>query len=158
MRRSKVRRRQGQPSGRPGAEKDGERGREEPIQAAYKGSLQAQPFALGLPLGRSHSGQDSVRSKKHRLFRDGEKIYGSLPRLRTSLMTQALSAALVFMVRAYQTLFPPLSSALGIHGHCRYSPSCSEFAVAAIKKEGPARGASAVLFRILSCHPFSKSA
>ena len=68
-------------------------------------------------------------------------------------MRRPLTAFLVFMVRAYQALFPPLRGVLGIHGHCRYVPSCSEYAAAAIQKEGPVKGVYASLLRLLSCRP-----
>jgi putative membrane protein insertion efficiency factor len=39
-------------------------------------------------------------------------------------------------------------------GHCRFTPSCSEYAIDAIKKYGAFRGAWRALKRILRCHPF----
>jgi len=68
-------------------------------------------------------------------------------------MSRAITFALVFMVRTYQTLFPSLRGVLGIHGQCRYVLSCSEYAVAAIQREGPVKGIYASLLRILSCRP-----
>lgn len=68
-------------------------------------------------------------------------------------VAKATGAALVFMVRAYQTVFPPIRMVLGIHGQCRYSPSCSEFAAAAIQREGPVKGVYSAFLRLLSCRP-----
>jgi putative membrane protein insertion efficiency factor len=37
---------------------------------------------------------------------------------------------------------------------CRYTPSCSEYAIIAIKKYGPFKGGWLTLKRILRCHPW----
>ncbi len=37
---------------------------------------------------------------------------------------------------------------------CRYSPTCSAYALAAIKKHGPWKGAWLAAKRILHCHPW----
>lgn len=39
-------------------------------------------------------------------------------------------------------------------GHCRYQPTCSQYAIDAVNKYGAARGAWKSLKRILRCHPF----
>jgi putative membrane protein insertion efficiency factor len=39
-------------------------------------------------------------------------------------------------------------------GHCRYVPSCSQYAIDAIKKYGAFRGAWRAFKRIMRCHPF----
>lgn len=40
---------------------------------------------------------------------------------------------------------------------CRYTPSCSEYAVQALKKHGPFRGVYLALKRILRCNPWGGS-
>ena len=40
--------------------------------------------------------------------------------------------------------------------HCRYIPTCSQYALEAIEKYGPFKGAYLALKRILRCNPFSK--
>lgn len=37
---------------------------------------------------------------------------------------------------------------------CRYSPTCSEYAILAIKKYGPFKGGWLALKRIARCHPW----
>ena len=37
---------------------------------------------------------------------------------------------------------------------CRYTPSCSEYGIQAIKKHGPLKGGLLTLKRIASCHPW----
>lgn len=45
-------------------------------------------------------------------------------------------------------LFPP---------SCRYTPTCSEYAIEALRKHGPFRGSYLAARRILSCHPWGGS-
>ncbi len=40
--------------------------------------------------------------------------------------------------------------------HCRYIPTCSQYALEAIEKYGPFKGTYLALKRILRCNPFSK--
>jgi len=39
-------------------------------------------------------------------------------------------------------------------GHCRYQPSCSQYAIDAINKYGPFRGGWKAFRRIMRCHPW----
>lgn len=38
-------------------------------------------------------------------------------------------------------------------GHCRFHPSCSQYAIDAINKYGPWRGAWRAIKRVGRCHP-----
>jgi len=38
--------------------------------------------------------------------------------------------------------------------NCRYTPTCSQYGVEAIKKHGPGKGGWLALKRIMSCHPW----
>ena len=40
---------------------------------------------------------------------------------------------------------------------CRYTPTCSEYAVQALKKHGPVKGLYLAVKRILRCHPWGGS-
>jgi len=42
------------------------------------------------------------------------------------------------------------------YGHCKFYPSCSEYAIQAIQQKGLIRGAILALWRVLRCHPWSK--
>ena len=37
---------------------------------------------------------------------------------------------------------------------CRYTPTCSEYALNAIRNHGPFRGGWLTIKRVLKCHPF----
>jgi putative membrane protein insertion efficiency factor len=44
-----------------------------------------------------------------------------------------------------------------IGGHCRYQPSCSQYAIDAINKYGAGRGSWRAIKRICRCHPMGGS-
>ncbi len=47
-------------------------------------------------------------------------------------------------------------SGLKMYTHCRYIPTCSEYAIEAIEKYGALKGSFLACKRILRCNPFSK--
>jgi hypothetical protein len=57
---------------------------------------------------------------------------------------------LIAPIRAYQRWISP---ALG--PRCRYYPTCSEYAVEAIRELGPIRGLILAAWRLLRCNPFT---
>lgn len=63
-----------------------------------------------------------------------------------------LSKIFIFLIRFYQGAISPLFPAT-----CRYTPTCSEYGVEAIKKHGPFKGGWLTIKRIGSCHPFGGS-
>lgn len=42
------------------------------------------------------------------------------------------------------------------YGYCRFSPTCSDHAIAAIEKYGIIKGGFKALWRILRCNPWNK--
>jgi len=66
-------------------------------------------------------------------------------------LSKAFSLVLLIPIWIYQKLISPFLPAT-----CRYSPTCSAYAVEAIKKHGPIYGFYLSARRILSCHPWSK--
>jgi uncharacterized protein len=42
------------------------------------------------------------------------------------------------------------------HGFCRFSPTCSQYGIEAIKKFGIFKGGFLTLKRIIKCNPFNK--
>ena len=56
---------------------------------------------------------------------------------------------LIYLLRAYKMLISPL-----LPPACRFTPTCSEYAMEAIERYGALRGAYMGLRRLLRCHPF----
>lgn len=56
------------------------------------------------------------------------------------------------IIRIYQKLISPI-----LPNACRYTPTCSEYGVQAIKKYGAWRGGWKAIKRISRCHPFGGS-
>jgi putative membrane protein insertion efficiency factor len=62
---------------------------------------------------------------------------------------------LIFLIRIYQwTLSPVLKAVCGPTGGCRYSPTCSHYAVEALQVHGALRGGALAAKRICRCHPW----
>jgi len=82
----------------------------------------------------------------------------SLPkRLRQGLAT-LVSASLILLIRGYQVALSPLKVLVGFgHGSCRFTPSCSHYAIQSLKVHGVFRGLTLALRRILKCHPWGSS-
>ena len=51
---------------------------------------------------------------------------------------------------------PLLHSVSGVSGACRFQPTCSEYAVAAVSRHGIFYGAALALWRLLRCNPFGR--
>ena len=58
----------------------------------------------------------------------------------------------VMLVRFYQIFISPLKPPT-----CRYSPTCSQYTLEALKKHGLLKGGKLAIKRIMSCHPFGVS-
>lgn len=63
-------------------------------------------------------------------------------------MTPA-AAVLTGAVRVYQWTIRPV-----IGAHCRFEPSCSHYAIAALGRHGALRGSALAGARILRCNPW----
>jgi putative membrane protein insertion efficiency factor len=60
-----------------------------------------------------------------------------------------MRSSLIALIRAYQYLISPL-----LGNHCRFYPSCSHYAVEAIRVHGPGHGLWLSLRRLSRCHPW----
>lgn len=56
---------------------------------------------------------------------------------------------LIGLIRGYQYLFSPW-----LGQHCRFHPSCSNYAAEAIKAFGTLRGSWLAILRLSRCHPW----
>ena len=57
----------------------------------------------------------------------------------------------LILIKIYQSFISPL-----LGPHCRYVPTCSEYAREALEKYGFVKGVYLAARRILRCNPFSK--
>ena len=69
-----------------------------------------------------------------------------LPSLRRA--PAALGIALVYVYRYTLGVFVPA-------GSCKYHPSCSQYAIDAIRRHGLVRGSARAAWRLLRCNPWS---
>ena len=67
-------------------------------------------------------------------------------------INQALIWVLTGLIRIYQGAISPY-----LPNSCRYSPTCSAYAVQALRKYGPWKGGWLALRRIGRCHPWGGS-
>ena len=56
---------------------------------------------------------------------------------------------LIILVRIYQGALSPY-----LGNSCRYTPTCSQYAIQAIEKYGPWKGGWLAIRRMASCHPW----
>jgi putative membrane protein insertion efficiency factor len=66
-----------------------------------------------------------------------------------SVVRRAATALLLALLWLYRRLISPLLGA-----RCRFEPSCSAYAEAAIRHYGPLVGSARAIGRLLRCHPF----
>lgn len=65
-------------------------------------------------------------------------------------MEKITRATLRYVITLYRYMISPL-----LGQHCRFYPSCSAYALDAIKTFGAIKGLFLALKRLLRCHPFS---
>ncbi len=65
-------------------------------------------------------------------------------------LSNILAHVLVGLIRAYQYLLSPW-----LGPRCRYTPSCSAYAVEAIRIHGSIRGVWLAIKRVARCHPWA---
>lgn len=71
-----------------------------------------------------------------------------LPRYYLILAIKLYQKTLSFDHGFFKYLFP--------YGFCRFRPTCSEYAIAAIEKYGVIRGSLKAAWRIMRCNPWNK--
>ena len=83
------------------------------------------------------------------------QIWNSLSKavfLLYTLLMRLLSKVMLAFIWFYRTCISPLKPP-----SCRYTPTCSQYAIEAIKKYGPIKGGWLAFKRILRCNPFGGS-
>lgn len=61
------------------------------------------------------------------------------------------SYCLIALFMGYRSFISPL-----FPPSCRFVPTCSQYAIDAVRKYGAFRGSLMAIWRILRCHPFSR--
>lgn len=64
----------------------------------------------------------------------------------------AVAAVLILPIRFYQLCISPM-----LGSSCRFTPTCSQYAVEALRKHGPLKGSWLAVRRICRCHPWGGS-
>ncbi|MBO5494177.1 MAG: membrane protein insertion efficiency factor YidD [Eubacterium sp.] len=59
---------------------------------------------------------------------------------------------LIFLIKSYQLTISPWFSG----GSCRFTPTCSQYAIEALEVHGIFRGSLLAAWRIIRCNPLSK--
>ena len=67
-------------------------------------------------------------------------------------MKKLIAKGMLLLIKFYQQCISPFTPAA-----CRYTPTCSQYAIEAITKYGPFKGGWLALKRILRCNPFGGS-
>jgi putative membrane protein insertion efficiency factor len=62
-----------------------------------------------------------------------------------------MTSLAIAIIRLYRMALSPL-----LPNTCRFTPSCSEYAVLALKKYGLLRGLFLAIARVLRCNPFNR--
>ena len=68
------------------------------------------------------------------------------------LIKKCLSTIFLGLIRFYQVAISPHTPP-----SCRFTPTCSQYAIEAIRKHGPFKGLYLAIRRILRCHPWGGS-
>lgn len=88
------------------------------------------------------------RFKKPLPMNDADHIVAQLWRG----VLKVLGMVLILPIRFYQRCISPLTPPA-----CRFTPTCSQYAVEAIRKHGPFKGFWLAVKRISRCHPWGGS-
>lgn len=66
-----------------------------------------------------------------------------------SVLVRLPRLLLIGVVRLYQLILSP-----HLGGACRFQPTCSEYAVTALRRYGAVRGLILTIYRLGRCHPW----
>ena len=69
-----------------------------------------------------------------------------------SIVRRVLAFPFILLIKFYQLCISPLKPPT-----CRFTPTCSQYALEAFRKYGPIKGFWLSLKRILRCHPWGGS-
>ena len=69
-----------------------------------------------------------------------------------SVCKRICALPLIALVKFYQLCISPF-----MPPSCRFTPTCSQYAIEALRKHGPLKGAWLTLRRLARCHPWGGS-
>ncbi len=64
-------------------------------------------------------------------------------------LLEIIKSLFIFIIRLYQKFLSPI-----LGPSCRYTPTCSQYALEALKKHGAIKGFWLAIKRIVSCNPW----
>lgn len=62
-----------------------------------------------------------------------------------------MKCLMLWLIRFYRRVISPMHAPC-----CRFTPTCSQYALEAVEKYGAVKGGYLAMRRILRCHPFYK--
>src|SRR5262249_50734666 len=96
-----------------------------------------------------------------RIGRRGAGLFNDAPKSRFAEVSRRMRRAsvaqqiMIFAVQLYRWVISPAKGFLfGPLGRCRFTPSCSEYALEAIRAHGAWHGLRLALTRLARCHPW----
>lgn len=72
------------------------------------------------------------------------------PLWKFALIRRLVAAVVIAPIRFYQIAISPM-----IGPNCRFTPTCSQYAIESIRKHGTIIGLQRAVFRIARCHPWN---
>lgn len=72
--------------------------------------------------------------------------------MKNNFLKYILSLPFIILVKFYQICISPFKPP-----SCRFTPTCSSYALEALKKYGPFKGLYLAIRRVLRCHPWGGS-
>ena len=80
----------------------------------------------------------------------GRRIFKNVTPANNSYAAGNTVHMLITLVKLYKHYLAPY-----VPYQCKYSPSCSEYCIAAFQKKGVLKGTLLTIIRIIKCNPFS---
>lgn len=80
----------------------------------------------------------------------GSSVVATARRAWDMTLGRMVTALMVGLIRGYQRLISPLFGPT-----CRYYPSCSAYALGAVRTHGPIKGLLLTIGRLARCNPWS---
>jgi uncharacterized protein len=78
--------------------------------------------------------------------------FGDMVQSAANFATNFIVKLMVLPIRFYQKFISPFTLP-----SCRFTPTCSQYAVEALRRYGPIKGLWLAIKRILRCHPWGGS-